>query len=53
MSGQATGSFIFIALPPEGNEKSLVYRQLKSKVQNGNNPYGEIATFPIPQFKVI
>jgi hypothetical protein len=47
------GSFLFVALPPEGQEKSLVYQQLKRKVQNAGNPYGEIANFPIPQFKVI
>jgi hypothetical protein len=52
MSGVAKGSFLFVALPPEGNEKSLVYQQLKAKVANAGNPYGDIATFPIPQFKV-
>jgi hypothetical protein len=46
------GSFVFIALPPEGHEKSLVYQQLKAKVSNAGNPFGDIATFPIPQFKV-
>ena len=52
MSGQTKGSFLFIALPPEGQEKSLVYQQLKSKVQNAGTPLGEISNFPIPQFKV-
>ena|ERR1700694_1808418 len=52
MSGQTKGSFLFIALLPEGQEKSLVYQQLKSKVQNAGTPLGEISNFPIPQFKV-
>jgi len=46
-------SFLFVSLPPEGQEKSLVYQNLKSKVVNGSNPYGEISNFPIPQFKVL
>jgi hypothetical protein len=46
------GSFLFVALPPEGLEKSLVYQDLKGKVANAGNPLGEISTFPIPQFKV-
>jgi len=46
------GSFLFVALPPEGVEKSLVYQNLKSKVANASNPLGEISPFPIPQFKV-
>jgi hypothetical protein len=52
MAGAPKGSFLFVALPPEGQEKPLVYRQLKTKVENAGNPYGDIATFPIPQFKV-
>jgi hypothetical protein len=52
MSGQTKGSFVFVALPPEGEETSLVYQKLKSKVQNAGNPFGEISIFPIPQFKV-
>ena len=46
------GSFLFVALPPEGQDKSLVYQNLKSKVTNSGSPLGEISTFPIPQFKV-
>jgi len=46
------GSFLFVALPPEGQEPSLVYQNLKSKVANAGNPFGEISGFPIPQFKV-
>ena len=52
MSGVPKGSFLFVALPPEGQEKSVVYQQLKSKVANAGNSYGDIATFPVPQFKV-
>jgi hypothetical protein len=52
MSGVAKGSFLFVALPPEGHEKSLVYQQLKAKVANAGNPFGDISAFPIPQFKV-
>ena len=46
------GSFLFVAFPPEGQEQSLVYQNLKSKVVNAGNPFGEISSFPIPQFKV-
>ena len=52
MSGVPRGSFLFVALPPEGQEKSVVYQQLKSKVANGGNSYGDISIFPVPQFKV-
>jgi hypothetical protein len=46
------GSFLFVALPPEGQERTIVYRELESKVNNAGNPFGEIFKFPIPQFKV-
>jgi hypothetical protein len=52
MSGIAKCLFLFVALPPEGHEKALVYQQLKAKVANAGNPFGDIVTFPIPQFKV-
>ena len=48
----AKDSFLFVSLPPEDQEKSLVYQNLKAKVVNGSNPYGDISNFPIPQFKV-
>jgi hypothetical protein len=48
----AKETFLLVALPPEGHEKSVVYQNLKSKVGNGNSQYGEISVFPIPQFKV-
>ena len=46
------GSFLFVSLPPEGQEQSLVYQNLKLKVDNSGSPFGDISKFPIPQFKV-
>ena len=45
-------SLLLIALPPEGQEKSLVYRDLHAKVANNGSPLGEMSNLPIPQFKV-
>jgi hypothetical protein len=45
-------SLLLVALPPEGQEKALVYRNLRAKVANNGSPLGEVSNLPIPQFKV-
>jgi hypothetical protein len=46
-------SLLLVAVPPEGQEKSLVYRELCAKVaNNAGSPLGEVSNLPIPQFKV-
>jgi hypothetical protein len=45
-------SVLFVALPPEDQETSVVYRNLRAKVDNNGSRLGEVSIFPIPQFKV-
>ena len=48
----AKGSLLFVSVPPEGEEPTLVYRDLQKKVYNNGNQFGDISRFAIPQFKV-
>jgi hypothetical protein len=48
----AKGSILFVSVPPEGEEPTVVYRELQKKVYNNGSQLGEISRFAIPQFKV-
>lgn len=45
-------TLLFVALPPEDQETSVVYRNLRAKVDNNGSHLGEVSIFAIPQFKV-